>query len=87
MITDNGLGNWTNPSSIASTYFRLAQTGELNVAIKAKSPSGNSVVKVLVNGTVFTINLNNSKDYKTYFAGTANINAAGYVKVDLQGVK
>ena len=84
-ITDNGLGNWVNAGSIASTYFRLGQTGQLNVAIKAKVPSGSSSVKVSVNGTAFTINLS-GKDYKTYFAGTVNITNAGYVKVDLQGV-
>lgn len=85
MITDNGLANWTNASSIISTYFRLGQTGQLHVAIKAKSPSGNSVVKVVVNGTAFTINLTGN-EYKVYFAGTVNIVNIGYVKVDLQGV-
>src|SRR5688572_138766 len=84
-ITDNGLGNWVNEGSIASTYFRLGQTGQLNVAIKAKVPSGTSTVKVSVNGTAFTIDLN-SNTYKTYFAGTINITTTGYVKVDLQGI-
>ena len=85
VITDNGLANWASASSIASIYFRLGQPGELNVAVKAKSPSGSSIVKVLVNGTAFIINLA-GPDYKTYFAGTVNIVSAGYVKVDLQGV-
>lgn len=84
-ITDNGLGNWVNAGSIASIYFRLGQPGQLNIAIKAKVPSGTSSVKVSVNGSVFTINLS-GKDYKTYFAGAVNITTTGYVKVDLQGV-
>lgn len=84
-ITDNGLGNWVNAGSIASTYFSLGQAGQLNVAIKAKVPSGTSSVKVSVNGASFMVNLSGSQ-YKTYFAGTINITTTGYVKVDLQGI-
>ena len=85
-ITDNGLSKWTNKETITSTYFSLGQTGRLSVAIKAKvAPAGSSVVSVTINGTTFTINLAGS-DYTTYFAGTVNIAAAGYVKVDLKGI-
>lgn len=85
-ITDNGLGNWTNKESIISTYFSTGQTGQLNLAIKAKVlPTGSSVVSVSINGLAFTINMAGS-EYKTYFAGTVNITTPGYVKVDLKGV-
>ena len=84
-ITDNGLEKWSHEGSIASTYFKLSKTGQLNVAIKAKVSSGTSAIKISVNGMVFTVNLSGS-DYKTYFAGTVPVNAVGYVKVDLQGV-
>lgn len=85
-ITDKGLSNWTNKETVTSTYFSLGQTGQLNVAIKAKlAPAGSSVVSVTINGTVFTINLAGS-DYKTYLAGTVNIATPGYVKVELKGI-
>ncbi len=84
-ITESGLENWTDINTTATVYFRLAQTGLLHVAIKAKATSGNCVIKVLVNGTPFTINLS-GKSYKEYFAGTVSISAVGYVKVDLRGV-
>ena len=84
-ITGNGLSNWSDAGSVVSTYFWLGQTGQLSVAIKAKLPSGNSSLKVSVNGTPFTLNLSGSQ-YKTYFAGTVNITTTGYVKVDLQGI-
>ena len=84
-ITDNGLANWTDAGSITSTYFRVGQTGQLHVAIKASVPSGSSSVKVSVNGTAFIVNLTGN-GAKTYFAGTLNIAAVGYVKVDLQGI-
>ena len=85
VITTNGLGNWTSASSITSVYFRLGLTGQLNVAVKAKVPDGTSVIKVTVNGTSFNVTLSGNT-YNTYTAGSVNITAAGYVKVDLQGI-
>jgi hypothetical protein len=87
VINNNGLANWTVAGTVVSVYVRLGQTGQLNVGLKAKvAPSGtSSTVRVTVNGTPFTVNLSGSNS-KTYFAGTVNINAVGYVKIDLQGL-
>ena len=86
LIGDAGLGNWTNASTVTSVYFRLAQTGQLKIGVVARlAGSTASTIKVVVNGTPFNINLSGSNS-KTYDVGTVNINAAGYVKVDLQGV-
>ena len=84
-ITTNTLSNWSNANSICSVYFRIGTPGSLTVQMKAKVASGNSVVKVTVNGTPFTVNLSGS-NYATFNVGTVNITTAGYVKVDIQGV-
>ncbi|WP_211327056.1 DUF3472 domain-containing protein [Chitinophaga flava] len=85
VITNNGLGNWTNAGSITSTYFRLGLTGQLNVAVRMKVPSGTSNIQVTVNGTVFTKTVTGNA-YTDYNIGTVNVTSAGYVKVDLQGI-
>ncbi|MCK7553620.1 DUF5077 domain-containing protein [Chitinophaga sedimenti] len=86
VITGNGLGNWTNANSITSVYFRLGLTGTLNVSIRAKvAPSGSSNIKVTVNGTVFNKTITGSS-YATHAIGSVTVGAAGYIKVDLQGV-
>ncbi|NML38842.1 DUF5077 domain-containing protein [Chitinophaga sp. G-6-1-13] len=85
VITNNGLGSWTNANSITSTYFRLGQTGQLNVAVRMKVPSGSSDIKVTVNGTAFTKTVTGAA-YTAFTIGTVNITSAGYVKVELQGV-
>ncbi|MGN7823481.1 DUF3472 domain-containing protein [Chitinophaga sp. 22536] len=85
VITNNGLGNWTNANSITSTWFRLGQTGQLNVAVRMKVPSGSSDIKVTVNGTAFTKTVTGTA-YTDFNIGTVNITSAGYVKVELQGV-
>ncbi len=84
-ITENSLGNWTNPESIVSAYFRLNKTGKLNVKFKASVPTGSSTIKVTVNGTPFTVTMNGTAQ-KIYEAGTVDITKAGYVKVDFKGV-
>ena len=84
-ITDKGLSGWSAAGSVVSTYVRVGQSGALHVAVKAKVPSGGSSIKVSVNGKPFTLELSGS-DYKTYFAGKVDVAAAGYVKIDLQGL-
>ncbi|WP_127124869.1 DUF3472 domain-containing protein [Pseudoflavitalea rhizosphaerae] len=86
LITANGLTDWTSAGTITSTYFRIGKSGQLKVAVKAKVPAGTSSVKVTVNGTPFTLNNLTGSTFRTYQAGTINVSAAGYVKVDLQGI-
>ena len=84
-IGKTGLTGWTSAGSVASTYVRIGQSGVLNVAIRAKAPSGESAVRVSVNGKPFTVKLKGD-ELKTYFAGKVDIAAEGYVKIDLQGI-
>jgi hypothetical protein len=85
-VTSTSLAGWTNANSKFSAYFRLGLTGSLTVKMRARVlPSGSSVVRVTVNGTQFTVNLSGTAA-RVYNVGTVNINAAGYVKVDFQGI-
>ncbi|MBP2616444.1 DUF3472 domain-containing protein [Chryseobacterium jejuense] len=85
VITSSNLGNWTNSSTVISTYFRVSNTGTLNIGLKASVPSGTSVVKVTVGSTSKNVTLTGS-GYKNYTVGDFTVSSAGYVKVDLQGV-
>ena len=86
MITSSGLANWTNASTVASTYVRANGTGNLSLKLNAKvAPSGNSsVVKVTVNGVSKNVNLSGG-NYTDYYVGDFPV-TAGYNKIDLQGV-
>ena len=85
IISDDGLHNWTNGGTTISTYFKVQQTGNLHIAIKASVPGGTSVAAITVNGTNFNITMQGLPG-KVYYAGTVNITTPGYVKVDLKGV-
>lgn len=85
LINDTGLHNWTSASTITSVWFRLGLTGSLTVAVKGTVPSGSSNIKVTINGTVFNKTITGTTATTTTI-GTVNITAAGYVRVDIQGV-
>lgn len=86
VINSNGLANWNNANTITSVYFRMASANSVTIGLNAYlAGSNNSTVRVTVNGTPFTVQLAGTTP-KTYPVGTVNVTAAGYVKVDLQGV-
>ena len=85
VITSTKLGNWTNSNTVISTYFRVSNTGTLNIGLKASVPSGTSVVKVTIGGISKNVTLTGSAS-KDYTVGDFTISTPGYVKVDLQGV-
>ena len=84
-VITSKLSNWTNSNAVISTYFRVSNTGTLNIGIKASVPSGTSVVKVTVGNVSKNVTLTGSAN-TIYTAGDFNISTPGYVKVDLQGV-
>ena len=86
VINERGLAGWSNPDAVASTYFRVAAPGPVQVALDASlADGGNSTIRVKINGAPFDVKLA-GKDRKTYAVGTVNVSAAGYVKVDMQGL-
>ena len=86
VINEQGLSGWSNPDAVASTYFRVAEAGPVQVALDASlADGGNSTIRVKINGAPFDVKLA-GKARKTYAVGTVNVAAAGYVKVDLQGL-
>ncbi|WP_426479519.1 DUF3472 domain-containing protein [Chryseobacterium sp. CBSDS_008] len=85
IINSTSLTSWTNSNTVISTYFRVSNTGIVNIGLKASVPSGTSVVKVTIGNTSKNVTLTGS-DYTDYTVGSFTISTPGYVKVDLQGV-
>lgn len=86
VITSNGLANWTSASTVTSIWFRMADAGHATLSLDARLAGSNaSKIRVTANGTPFELNLikGNSRSYPI---GTIAVPAAGYVRVDLQGI-
>ena len=81
------LGNWTNPNSVASIYFRVFVTGSLCIGLRASVPSGSSVIKVTVPGNEpRTVSISGGQEWTHYAVGDFIISNPGYIKLDLQGI-
>ncbi|KIY69159.1 nematoblast specific protein [Cylindrobasidium torrendii FP15055 ss-10] len=86
IINDNGLANWNSANTVTSVYFRMSSAASATVSLNAYlAGSNNSVIKVTVNGSAFTVKLAGT-NAKAYAVGTVQVAAPGYVKVDLQGI-
>lgn len=84
-ITEYGLTNWTSPQAVVSTYFKVSNSGMVNINVIAKVFfDKSSTIKVTVNGVSHNIFMKGTT-FTTYSAGSFYV-PAGYVKVDLQGV-
>ncbi len=85
-IRNNGLINWSNPASIVSVYFRVKNSGRINLKLRAKVPSVNSSskIRITLSGTSKEIDLSGT-EVKDYEVGVFSA-PSGYVQVDLQGV-
>jgi len=86
VINNNGLANWTSANTVTSIWFRMAAAGNATLSLDASLSGGKtSKIRVTANGTPFDITLTKGRT-KTYAVGTINVPAAGYVRVDLQGI-
>jgi hypothetical protein len=86
VINSNGLANWTSANTVTSVWFRMSAAGSATLSLDAGlSGSKSSKIRVTANGTPFEVNLSKGAT-QTYAVGTINVPAAGYVRVDLQGI-
>lgn len=86
IITRKGIENWTNEDSIIRTFFRLEQTGVINIAIRARAESGKSEVNYRFNGDAGKIDISN-KEYGIVPLRSFTVTEPGYHYLELQGVK
>lgn len=85
MITDQGLKNWSETSSLIRTFVRLNSTGQLSLGIKARALKGRSVVRIKIGDISKEITITN-KEFELIPVGYFDISEEGYVQIDMQGV-
>lgn len=86
VINNSGLANWTSAITVTSIWFRMSAAGSATLSLDASlAGSKTSRIRVTANGTPFEVNLTKGGT-RTYAVGSINVSAAGYVRVDLQGL-
>ncbi|MDN5286942.1 MAG: hypothetical protein JWR38_3216 [Mucilaginibacter sp.] len=81
----DGLTGWTSSNSIISVYFKVIDTGSVNLFLRTKVSSGTSQIKVSINNQSITKQITNTA-IDTISVGQFSLKNKGYVKVDIQGV-
>ncbi len=82
----NGLTGWTSANTIISVYFKVVDTGTVNIFLRGKVDlSATSEVKVAIGNQIQTKKITNTA-LDTLNIGTFKLQEKGYIKVDLQGV-
>lgn len=82
-ITDRGLEQWTGKNTIVSVFFAVPAAGTYDLSLRAK---GNSLIKVSCAGKDLRVKLS-SDNYQEIVAGKMKADEAGYVRVDLAGIR
>jgi len=82
----NGLTNWTSPSTVTSVYFKVIDTGSVNLFLRTRvDAGGSSQVKVTIDNQSINKQITNSV-IDTISVGTFALKTKGYIKVDIQGI-
>lgn len=76
-----------SPDTVQSVFFRVDRAGEFDLALKAKLPQGESKLRATVNGKAHEIELKGGAEPQSAALGKVQVKEAGYVRVDLQGLK
>jgi hypothetical protein len=87
-ISKQGLVNWKDPQTFTRTFFYPQQPGNIQLALKLKSPEGDSKLKVQLDSTgkSYDISINKSADYITIPVGTFSIHDARYHFIQIKAI-
>lgn len=85
MIQETGLTNWSDPERTVGVFFHLAGTGQLQLALRARSPGGASVLQCTLGQESREINLSNS-NWETLSIAAFAVDRAGYQRLELREI-
>lgn len=86
----DGLGRrearWQEPESVWSVFFRIDRPAVLELALRLSVPEGESTIAASAVGRTFEVTARGSEISESAL-GRVEVAAAGYVRVDLRGVR
>ncbi len=86
MVEPAGIRKWSDETSVFSVYFRTDRTAELDLSLRLKVPEGESVIRATSCGSFFETKATGA-GVQDILLGKISTPAAGYVRVDLQGLR
>lgn len=86
IISPDGVKNWRNGNELIRFFFKTEKTGDLNLALKARSEKGKSSVRVQLNGQSETVIIK-TDTFSVIPVGSFHVSKPGYQVVEIQGIK
>ena len=81
-----GRMRWQDPASVVSIYFRVDRPASLDLALRLQVPEGESVIQARVGDAVFETRVTGAEVHEVPL-GKVEVKIAGYVRVDLKGIR
>lgn len=85
IISNDGIVNWSNPKATFTIYVRFGQTGEVNLWLNGKVPSGSSYITLTALGHTKKIFVT-GQEYEYHNMGKWLIADTGYTAFTIKGV-
>ena len=82
----SGANVWTSAESVFSVYFRTDRAATFDLALRLSVKEGESVIRASVAGGVFEKSIA-AGEWQVVPLGKVSVERAGYVRVDLQGLR
>ncbi|WP_280771228.1 DUF3472 domain-containing protein [Parabacteroides sp. PH5-17] len=85
-VSTEGIVRWTGEEAVLSSWFKVSHAGDLLLFLKAKAIDGVSELSVSCNGQTFSVQVKEEEE-TIISVGKVTLNEAGYVRVDMKGIK
>jgi hypothetical protein len=86
MIKEGGIQDWDSKETVFRIYFKVEKTGSLDIALLAKSVSGNTKLRVSFGNISKEINVS-ATALDTVPVGNLEVEKPGYQFVEIQGLE
>ncbi len=83
-INKNGLSGWDDKSAVISCWFKTGHSGNLDIALKTRTPEGKSEIEVSINGKAQKLTLDNPA-WETIKVGSTTVKENQHVRIDFKG--
>lgn len=86
VIQKSGIKNWEEKNTHIKSYFRVNNSGQLNLGLNLKSIDGSASLKIKFGGETKIIKVDNS-EFETIEIGTFDVKEKGYKSLEIIPIK
>lgn len=85
-VSAKGIESWTQADAVLSTWFKTAQTGQLDLFMKVDAAEAPAELLINIENNTFTVKIKEEGE-SVVPVGIVTINQPGYMRIDMKGIK